>query len=111
MLPKANRLTRKKDFETVFKVGKGSKSDFLIFKAVKNNLPESRFGFVVSKKVSTKATVRNLVKRRLRAAVAANLETLKSKKPSDVIIIALPSVKEKDFKSIKETVTTIIKHV
>lgn len=111
MLPKANRLTKKKDFETVFNLGKGTKSDFLIYKMLKNNLSESRFGFVVSKKVSPKATVRNTVKRRLRSAVAKGLETLKSKKPSDVVIIALPSIKEKDFSEIKETINKVIKNV
>ena len=38
MLPKENRLKKKKDFEKVFKEGQGFKEDFLFLKVVKNNL-------------------------------------------------------------------------
>ena len=69
MLPKKNRLKNKKDFERVFKQGKGFKEDFLFFKITKNNLKENRFGFIVSLKVSKKAVLRNKVKRRLREII------------------------------------------
>ena len=77
MLPKLNRLTKKKDFEAVFNKGKSIKNDFLIFKILKNHLRENRFGFIVSKKVSNKANQRNKVKRRLRSAVLSNLKEIK----------------------------------
>ena len=69
MLPKTNRLTKKKDFENVFKKGKGIKGDFLILRFVGNKTKTCRFGIVVSKKISKKATVRNKIKRRIRAAI------------------------------------------
>ncbi len=111
MLSKINRLTKKKDFETVFKVGKGVKSDFLIGKIAENHLLESRFGFVVSKKVSTKATVRNKIKRRLRQAVASELLIRKTKTPVDVVVIALPAIKEKDFSEVKEKISKLFQNV
>ncbi len=107
MLPKINRLTRKKDFDLVFKNGESVKNDFLICKALKNQLPESRFGFVVSKKISNKATVRNLVKRRLRKAVLCELG--KIKKSIDIVIIALPGAGKKEFSEIQEAVTGVFK--
>ncbi len=55
MLPKINRLQKEKEIEEVFKKGKGFKEDFLIFKTAKNSLKTSRFGFIISKKISKKA--------------------------------------------------------
>lgn len=102
MLPKANRLTKKKDFDVVFKKGKSIKNDFLIFKILKNHLPESRFGFVVSKKVSQKATQRNKVKRRLRQIVSAELKRFK--KSTDVVVVALSGIETRKFSEIKELI-------
>lgn len=107
MLPKANRLTKKKDFDTVFKNGESIKSDFLIFKILKNQFEHSRFGFVVSKKVSNKATVRNMVKRRLREVILGELKRVKGS--MDIIIITLPGIEKREFSQIKGVVTTIFK--
>src|SRR5205807_729859 len=84
VLPSINRLTKKKDFESVFKKGGSVKSGFLLCKMAKNHLPQSRFGFVVSKKISNKAVVRNKVKRRLRAIVLRAFK--EHKNPIDVIM-------------------------
>lgn len=107
MLPKVNRLTKKKDFEVVFKNGRTIKNDFLIYKVLKNHLPESRFGFVISKKISQKATVRNKIKRRLREAVYREIKYVKQ--PVDVIIFTLPKVKEKKFLEIQKVVGDFFK--
>ncbi len=109
MLPKINRLTKKKDFTAVFKTGQSVKNDFLLVKIAKNHLKESRFGFVVSKKVSSKATQRNKVKRRLRKAVADELKKIKS--PVDAVIVVLPNIKAKEFSQIQEIVVGIFKKV
>lgn len=95
MLPKRNRLKKNKDFENVFKKGQGFKEDFLYLKIKKNNLESSRFGFVVSKKFSQKATVRNKIKRRLRELVKVKLP--KIKKGIDGVIIIMPGFKINDF--------------
>ena len=102
MLPKINRLTKEKDFEAVFKHGKSAKSGFLAVRVLKNNLPESRFGFVVSKKISTKATVRNKIKRRMRDAVVVQLKTISP--PADVVVITMPSIVTKTFLEIKKAI-------
>lgn len=108
MLPKENRLTKKKEFDLVFKNGKSIKQGFLIFKFLKNNLTQSRFGFIISKKVFTKANQRNKVKRRLRAVVQDGLNTIKY--PIDVVVVALPGT-NKEFLKIKEAVVKFFKHV
>ena len=106
MLPKINRIRKKRDFEAIFKRGQGGtrsfRGSFLSFKAVKNNLELARFGFVVSKKVSKKATVRNKIKRRLCVAVEGQIGNIKT--GTDNLFIALPGIEKKEFFEIKETV-------
>ena len=114
MLSKINRLTKKKDFELIFKKGEVFKKDFLLFKTIKNLLGEGRFGFVVSKKVSNKASVRNKVKRRLRQAVLNKLkefQPIKSAKNNtlDVVIVALPGIEKKEFTEIQKLITEFFK--
>lgn len=105
MLPQKNRLKKKKDFERVFKKGKGYRGDFLFFKETKNNLKESRFGFIVSKKISNKAVIRNKVKRRLRAIIQKKKTGIK--KGMDIVIITLPGIENKSFQEIEEDVNKI----
>lgn len=107
MLPRKNRLKRKKEFERVFKEGETKKEDFLFLKWLKNNLPISRFSFVVSRKISRKATQRNKIRRRLREIV--RLKIPKIKKGIDGILVALPGLEKKDFLEIKETIEKIFK--
>ena len=107
MLPQTSRLKKKKDIERVFKKGKGVKEDFLILKTVKNDLNETRFGFIVSQKISKKANIRNKIKRRLRELVKVKLKKLK--KGTDNLIIVLPGLETKDFWEIEEIITKLIK--
>lgn len=95
MLAEINRLKKKKDFEKVFKDGQGYKEDFLYLKICKNNLKESRFGFITSKKFSSKAVVRNKIKRKLREII--RLKMPKMKKGIDGAIVVLPGLEIKDF--------------
>ena len=107
MLAKENRLKKKKDFETVFKKGKGFKDNFLALKIAPNNLKTSRFGFIVSQKVSKKAVVRNKIRRRLSEAIRLNLKDIK--RGVDIALIALPGIESKTYLEIKETLATIFK--
>jgi len=108
MLPKVHRLTKKKDFDAVFKDGKGIKSGFLIFKILKGG-SHSRIGFIVSKKVSGKATVRNRVKRIMRAAVQTHLGALKT--PSDIVMVALSGIEKAEPANIKDAVEKVFKKI
>ena len=102
MLPKINRLTKKIDFDSVFKGGKSVKNDFLIFKILENHLKNSRFGFIVSKKVSNRAVQRNKIKRWLRDLVSKQIKN--SKNPIDGVFISLPAIKKKDFSEVQQAV-------
>ncbi len=107
MLPKINRLQKEKEIEEVFKKGKGFKEDFLILKTAKNSLKTSRFGFIISKKISKKAVVRNKIKRVLRELVRLKLKEIK--KTSDNLLIAAPGLETKDFWEIEEMITKLFK--
>jgi len=107
MLPKTNRLKKKKDFDRVVQWGKTANGRFLVLKSAKNELENSRIGFVVSKKISNRAVVRNKVKRRLRAAVKGFLPNIR---PSyDIALFTKKGIEEKDFPEIKEMAEEVFK--
>lgn len=107
MLSGASRLKKKKDFESVFKKGRGFKEGFLFLKLAPNGLGTTRFGFVVGQKVSKKATVRNRVKRRLRGSTAAVLS--RTAKGFDVVVVAEKETERADSLKIKETLERLFK--
>ena len=66
-----------KGFDSVFKKGKGVGEDGLFLKFTCTALKVSRFGVVVSKKVSAKAVERNRTRRLLQEAIRAYSPDLK----------------------------------
>lgn len=95
MLSSKNRLQKKKEFRKILKEGKGYKEDFLILKLAPKKKNEIRFGFMVSQKISKKATVRNQIRRRLSDLARSKLDKLK--RGNNLIFIALPGIEKKDF--------------
>ena len=95
---------------------------------MKNNLGLNRFGFVVSQKVSKKATVRNKTRRRLAEAIRARIKDIypvksapqsgavsreagqfnRVKIGTDLVLIALPGIERKEFSEIKETINNML---
>lgn len=86
MLPKSNRLRNTADIERVFREGRGIKEGFLFLKLAENNLKVSRFAFVVGKKVSRKAAIRNKLKRALREAVRGKIVQIRP--GFDAVVVA-----------------------
>jgi len=107
MLSKINRLQKEKDIEKVFKKGRGFKEDFLVLKTLKNDSNKIRFGFVVSQKVSKKASIRNKIKRRLSELVRSKLKSKALASRSDNLLIAVPGLEMKDFWEIEETMNKL----
>ena len=107
MLSQANRLKKKKDFAMVFKKGKSFKENFLYLKIKKSNLKSSRFGFIVSKKFSKKATIRNKIKRRLSELIRIKLPLIK--KGIDGVIIVIPGLEINDFWELEEIINKLFK--
>ena len=107
MLPPKNRLVKKNDFERLFKKGSFLNSQLFSLRFIKNGLADSRFGFVVSAKISKKAVERNKIKRRLRESIRAILENIHP--GVDVSITTKPTIKNKKFEDIIEEIEKIFK--
>lgn len=106
MLSQINRVKKKKDFELIFKSAKSFKNNLFILKVGKNTLNINRVGFVVSKKISQKAVVRNKVRRRLAESIKKEIDNID--KGTDLIFIALVGIEKKEFLEIKEGVLNIL---
>ncbi len=100
MLPFKNRLKKEKDFQQVFNKGRFINSDLISVRFLDNNTDDTRVGFIVSKKVSKKAVLRNRVKRKLREVMRANMEKIKG--GFDIIITAKSIELEKIDKTLEE---------
>ena len=105
MLPAPNRLKKKLEIEAVFKKGRKLKEDFLILIAAQNGLDRPRFGFVVSAKVSKKATLRNKLRRCLRELVRLRLKKIEN--GLDMILIAAPGLEAKDYWEIEGVINRL----
>jgi len=106
MLPKKNRLKSKKDFDRVHNRGRFYADAFLAIKTAKNNLDNSRFGFLVGLKVSKKAVERNKIKRRLRASVR---QIINDVKPGfDVVVMVKPEIIDKDYNEIDGAMKAVL---
>lgn len=77
------------------------RGDYFTFKIFESNLPYSRAGVLVSKKVSKKATRRNKIKRAILRFVRAFIHGEKEKRAAmDILIIVSPSalgLREEEF--------------
>ena len=100
---KYGRLTRKAEFEAVHQRGRVRVNPLLVLKALPNNLPYSRYGFLVSKRVG-KAVTRNTVKRRLREARRATEVS-----PGwDLVVIARPAASTANYHSLEKALKNLL---
>lgn len=107
MLPKNNRIKKKKDFELIFKEGKSLSNSLFVVKFLSNNLELSRFAFVISQKVSKKAVVRNKIKRTLSRVIEGKLQEIKI--GQDIVFIVLKGINKKSFLDIDSEVLNTFK--
>ncbi|MFA6897347.1 MAG: ribonuclease P protein component [Patescibacteria group bacterium] len=108
MLNKEFRLRKQKDFDRVF--GKGGSffsQDFLALKVAPNDFACSRFGFIVSNKISKSAVKRNRIKRLLRESV--RLRWAQIKPGFDVALMARADVSERSFEDVDKAVDSLLK--
>jgi ribonuclease P protein component len=109
MLPKENRLRGSQSFKKIAKAGQPIHSPCFILKklAVANQKAPSRFGLVVSVKVSKKSTIRNQLKRRIREIIRHNLEKIKG--GFIVMLIVKNQAVAKKYQEIKEDLEKLFK--
>jgi len=107
MLARVYRLVKDKDIEQVFKYGKYYNCDFLNLKKIATNKKNTRFGFVVSLKISKKAVKRNKIKRQLRNIIQKEKNNIKNS--FDVIILPKPQIIDKRYKDIEQVLLKLLK--
>ena len=95
-------LRNKKDFDRIFKQKKvfGNKHFTLLYR--KNGLEENRYAFVVSKKVSKKAVVRNKIRRRLKNYMILQKDLINP--GYDMVFLTKPGISEVDYATMTRSV-------
>lgn len=91
MLPRENRIVRKEGFDRIKKEGFSIKNHFFITLFLpRNDSRPSRFGFIVSSKISKKAVDRNRVKRLFRTVISNLISDIRE--GYDIIFIARKNI-------------------
>lgn len=99
MLKSTNRLKKKADFLLAYSKGKKVRVGPLLVISRPNNLPNTRIGVVVSKKVSSKAVVRNKIRRSL-SALLEPIQADSQLAGNDVVlqVVEFPDLSEKPYR-------------
>jgi ribonuclease P protein component len=107
-LPKTYRLRRRQDFQQVYQKGRrrtGSHLSVMVLPRPRSldgyatrHLDATCFGISISKKVSKKAVVRNLIKRRIKGALRQSIDQVLPGKM--VVITCKPSITGCDYDEI-----------
>jgi ribonuclease P protein component len=97
------RLKARKDFVAVYRHGRAWANRLLVLRALPNDLPCTRYGFVVSKRVG-KAVVRNWLKRRLREG----LRSLSAATGWDLVLLARPPAAQASYHDLREAIANLL---
>ncbi|AMM19489.1 hypothetical protein AX769_04190 [Frondihabitans sp. PAMC 28766] len=115
MLARANRIVRADDYRNTVRRGRKSvTAHCVVYRRVRAEGDEDRFGFIVSKAVGD-AVTRNTVRRRLKGVAhqilvtdAARLSAGFSPERTDVVIRALPATLGVPWSTLLEEVSTAL---
>jgi ribonuclease P protein component len=105
MLPKRYRLSKKSDFDIVFKHGRRKALCYFFIQWNETAREHPRIGIIVSNKVSKKATIRNTIKRRVREIVWNMREKIGR---VDIIIIAKAQSVNANYNAIRHDLENIL---
>lgn len=106
MLPKANRLPAP-DVRLLLRKGKRLYSPMVQLIYGKNNLPVSRFAFIVSTKIDKRATARNRIRRLLSESVRLLLPSLAPE--YDVLFIVRQKNRDERIGEVKQSVENLLR--
>lgn len=106
MLAKANRLKGQKNFAQLAKIGRRFNCGSVVFIYRKiNQLGSTKIGLVVNTKVSSQATVRNLIKRRLRVIIAEGLAGQQiPDQDYQIMVLARPEITHHSMDILRKTI-------
>lgn len=115
MLPKNYRLLKEKDFKEVYQKGGRAVSPILVLRYKKRKKEElanknnSRFGVVVSNKVTKTISARNRLKRQLRSIIHQQIRNKQIMSGFDCIIIARATIRKSNYQQIEENIEKLFK--
>jgi ribonuclease P protein component len=99
------RLVQSKRFQQVYREARSFVHPLLVLRALGNELPYSRFGFVVGARIG-KAVVRNRVKRRMREAM--RLRATQVLPGWDLVLIARMPIAKASYWRIGEALDSLL---
>ena len=100
---KTCRLLNTAEFEHVFKTGRKNHGKYFLVVACSNNQGSARLGIAVSRKVSTKAVVRNRIKRQIRESFRKNKELLAG---LDCVVVARSTASSAENPVLRSSINT-----
>lgn len=92
------RLRKGREFDRVYSEGTVIGGPLFVVRFLEGEGAEARWGFAVGKKLAPKATVRNRVRRQLRAAA----REVQGERKGDFVVTARPKVLEAPFAEIRK---------
>ncbi|MDO8599103.1 MAG: ribonuclease P protein component [bacterium] len=98
MLPRANRLSAKRDVERVSRMGRPVFAPDLTVRCVPNRVGHIRMTVVAGLKVSKRSNERNRAKRLVREAIHRNLAVIHPN--ADIVVYAKSSIVGKDYRTV-----------
>lgn len=105
MLKNNQKISRKKEFDQIFKNGKSAYDKYFLVKILKNNQGQNRYSIIISTKVSKKAVERNKIKRRIKS-IFLKLEK-KLELGYDVIVVCKKEILDIEYKEINNRMEKI----
>jgi len=99
MLNKKNRISNRQLISKLLSSGKVYQTDSFTIKYLPSHFADSEFAIITSKKISTKAIVRNKLRRQISESLRLNLNLLKN--PLVAVIITKSSILNKEYQDIE----------
>ncbi len=108
VMRKQYRLRANADFQRVRREGSSWAHPLLVLSAVPNELGNSRFGFIVGRRIG-KAVKRNQIKRRMREAVRTRLKKGEIVNGWDIVFIARRPLGSASFQQVDQAIGLLLR--
>jgi len=107
MLSRKYRLSQEKEILEVLRNGRVFYSDYFVLRILKKGDAVPRFGFVVSKKIHNKPTIRNQPKKRMRHIISDHMREILLK--GNFLFVAKKKVLDLSYGQLEEEIVRVLK--
>ncbi len=109
MLAKQYKLTKADNIKGIISKGRQYSSPYFVIKTEESNEQHSRFGIVISNKLSKKAVERNRLRRQLFEIIRLNLEKTSLANPHKIVILPRTKALKLDYKQLEKNLLKTFK--